>query len=176
MQQSLDYLVIVIIISQSILTLRTVLEGAFVPMIFMGFLLFFTVSFFIVLKITKMIDPAKFLDDRHELSPKIISRWWDLYKHPLTVKSSITKQQGAEISNCKTWLTQLFWAIYSRRFIPEFPEKSDTKRRPEMKVQAGFSLTRYTIQTIKRSTDLTGTTSARYRRDSNQRIVLTRTI
>lgn len=91
-----------IIISQVILTLRTIFEGAWVPLTFMIVMLGVTIGFYIVLSITKMIHPEKFLDDRHDLNPRVVSRWWDLYKHPLTVKSSITKVQNVEVSNCSS--------------------------------------------------------------------------
>lgn len=71
------------------------------PLAYMVVLLSLSIVFFFVLAITPIINPEKFLDDKHELTPEILSKWWDSYKHPLTVKSSITKKQTTEINQCK---------------------------------------------------------------------------
>ena len=92
---------VVLLLAQGIVTLRTLLEGAFLPLAFMVVLLGFTLTFFFVLSITPIINPEKFLDDRHELTPEVLSKWWDSYKHPLSVKSSISKLQSAEVNQCR---------------------------------------------------------------------------
>lgn len=98
-----------LILSQGIVTLRTLLEGAFLPLAFMVVLLGFTITFFFVLAITPIINPEKFLDDRHELTSEVLSKWWDNYKHPLSVKSSITKLQSVEVNKCKLLLISPSW-------------------------------------------------------------------
>lgn len=75
----------------------------------MLFLLGFTITFFFVLAITPIINPEKFLDDRHELTPEVLSKWWDNYKHPLSVKSSITKLQSVEVNQCKPISYSFAW-------------------------------------------------------------------
>ena len=74
---------------------------------FMLVLLGSTITFFFVLAITPIINPEKFLDDRHELTPEVLSKWWDSYKHPLSVKSSITKLQSVEVNQCRSLLSSL---------------------------------------------------------------------
>lgn len=106
-ETALQYIIIILILSQALVTLRTLLEGAFVPLIFMLVLLGFTITFFFVLAITPIINPEKFLDDRHELTPEVLSKWWDSYKHPLSVKSSITKLQSVEVNQCNHFLLVL---------------------------------------------------------------------
>ena len=76
------------------------MEAAFLPLAFMVVLFSFTLIFFFVLTITPIINPEKFLDDKHELTPEVLSKWWDSYKHPLSVKSSITKLQSVEVNQC----------------------------------------------------------------------------
>ena len=118
-------MMICVLISQSILTLRTLLEGAFVPLAFMVVLFSLSIVFYFVLAITPIINPEKFLDDKHELTPEVLSKWWDHYKHPLTVKSSITKKQNNEINQCITNLLSPIRKSYgystSTKFIKEIP-------------------------------------------------------
>ena len=99
-------ILVCLIVSESFLTLRVLFEAAFLPFVFSFLLLCMTIAFFFVINATPLISPEKFNlhEEDHsmsEISPEHLSRWWDLYKHPLIAKSVNPPNEHSSGSKCR---------------------------------------------------------------------------
>ena len=82
----------------------------------------FTLVFLFILSTTPLINPEKFFDEKGEVTSQNIIKWWDSYKHPLTVKSSISRSDKTQSSRCNEVVIRYRWATAHGRTPPTFQQ------------------------------------------------------
>jgi len=117
---------VVLLLAQFTAFLKLFFDGTIVSMSFSAFLFGFTLIYYYLLINRPLITPGKFPDESHEQELINLERWYNTYKHPLTMSNHIrsvpkvTKQQNqpqnqpqqtheddAEVRFSEDWFRQL---------------------------------------------------------------------